>query len=144
MIRLFQPRDLPGVLKIEKRSFDADAWPAELFRVYALQCGRLFFVARVGRVVAGYSITCVVKNTADIASIAVLPEHRGRHIASKLLTKTIAKVRRAGVGAVTLMVRRDNRSAIELYRRFGFVRTHTVHGYYEDGAVAWRMRRVLL
>lgn len=143
MIRLYHSRDLPGVLKIEKRSFETDAWPAELFRVYAMQCPRLFFVARVGRVVAGYSITCVVKGTADIASIAVLPEYRGRHIASKLLTRTIDKVRRAGVGTVTLMVRRDNLSAIDLYRKFGFVRTHTVHGYYEDRAVAWRMRLVL-
>lgn len=140
MIRRFQIRDLPGVLNIEKQSFGVDAWPADLFREYARECPRLFFVARVGRVVAGYSITCIARNTADIASIAVLPEFRGRRIASKLLTRSIAKVRRQGVRAVTLMVRRDNRGAIDLYRKLGFLRTHTVHGYYADGAVAWRMR----
>ena len=31
------------------------------------------------------------------------------------------------------MVRRDNQSAIELYRKFGFIRTASVHWYFEDG-----------
>lgn len=143
MIRRFQIGDLPRILRIEKQSFGADAWPAGLFREYARACPRLFLVAWVGRVAAGYSITCIGKNTAEIASIAVLPEYRGRLIASKLLSRTIRKLQRVGVDAITLMVRRDNRGAIDLYRMFGFVRTATVHGYYEDGAVAWRMRLAL-
>jgi [ribosomal protein S18]-alanine N-acetyltransferase len=42
--------------------------------------------------------------------------------------------------SVTLMVRRDNRAAIHLYRRFGFRRVATVDAYYEDGAAGWRMK----
>ena len=143
MIRRFQSRDLPRILKIENQSFGVDAWPAGLFREYARACPRLFLVAWVGRVAAGYSVTCVNKNTADIASIAVLPRYRGRRIASKLLQRTITKLQRLGVDTLTLMVRRENHGAIELYRKFGFVRTATVAGYYEDGATAWRMRLVL-
>ena len=139
-IRRYQPRDLPRILKIENQSFGADAWPAELFREFGEECPEMFLVARVGLRVAGYSITCTAKNAAELASIAVLPKFRGRGVASALLARSIRAVRRRPATALWLMVRRDNHAAIDLYRRFGFVRTATVYGYYEDGAVAWRMR----
>lgn len=41
------------------------------------------------------------------------------------------------------MVRRDNAAAIRLYKKFGFVRTARINGYYEDGSAAWRMRLLL-
>ena len=141
MIRKYQPRDLPGVLAIEKASFGADAWPAELFREYARECPRLFLVAEVDGTIAGYIIACVGKDRAEIASIAVLPEYRGRRVAFRLLARALRVLEGLGARNVTLMVRRDNSSAIELYRKFGFVRTATVHGYYGDGAAAWRMKR---
>lgn len=141
MIRKFQPRDLTGVLKIENASFGADAWPAELFRDFARECPGLFLVAEVKGVAAGYVIGCLHKDRGEIASLAVLPRYRGQGIASRLLTRTLRALERLEAGAVLLMVRRENLAAIELYRQFGFVRTATVYGYYEDGAVAWRMRR---
>jgi [ribosomal protein S18]-alanine N-acetyltransferase len=141
VIRKFHPRDLAGILKIENASFGVDAWPAELFREYARACPRLFLVAELNGTIAGYIIACLEKERAEIASIAVLPRYRGRRIASQLLTRTLRTLEGLGASTVSLMVRRDNLSAIELYRKFGFIRTATVHGYYEDGAVAWRMKR---
>jgi [ribosomal protein S18]-alanine N-acetyltransferase len=143
VIRLFHIRDLPKILNIEKQSFGADAWPEGLFLEYSRNSRGLFLVVWVGRVAAGYSIASTRKDTAEIASIAVLAEYRGRKLASKLLTRTIWRLRRMSIEKIMLMVRRDNHGAIDLYRKFGFVRTATVHGYYEDGAVAWRMRLVL-
>jgi ribosomal-protein-alanine acetyltransferase len=139
-IRRFRVGDLPRILTIERESFGTDAWPAELFREYAAECPEMFLVARAGLRVAGYSITCMVRHGAEIASIAVLPRFRGRGIARALLARSIRMVRRREAAAIWLMVRRDNRAAIELYRSFGFARTGTVYAYYEDGSVAWRMR----
>ncbi len=139
-VRLFEGRDLPRILKIEASSFGHDAWPAELFREYARASPRLFLVALVGRKIAGYSIACIGRNAAELASIAVLPEYRGLGIASELLTATLRKVRRRGATAVWLMVRPDNAAAIRLYRKFGFVRTSRVRRYYEDGSAGSRMR----
>lgn len=132
--------ELPSILKIERESFGADAWPPDLFREYARYNPRLFLVARAGPGIAGYSITCVTPGKAEIVSIAVSPKYRGRGIASRLLSASIRGAWRAGASTVMLMVRRDNTAAIQLYRRFGFVRTATVKGYYEDGGTGWRMR----
>ena len=142
-IRPFEARDLPRILRIENSSFGKEAWPAELFQEYALESPKLFLVATAGRRLAGYSIACVRRQTAELASIAVLPEYRGRGVATKLLRTTLRKVRRQGATAMWLMVRSDNEPAIRLYRTFGFVRTATVRGYYEDGSSGWRMRVML-
>ena len=139
-IRRFRRGDLPRILKIEQESFGVDAWPADLFEEYAAVTPELFLVARAGLRVAGYSITSMVRHGAEIASIAVLPQFRGRGVARRLLARSIRDVRSRGAAALWLMVRRDNYPAIELYKRFGFVRTATVAGYYEDGATGWRMR----
>lgn len=140
-VRLYRSADLPHILKIEKASFGADAWPRELFIDYARHCPELFLVAEIDAVIAGYSIASLTrKGNAEIDSIAVLPRWRGHGVARLLLARTLRKLRSAEVGSVGLMVRRDNPGAIRLYRSFGFVRTGTVSGYYEDGATAWRMR----
>lgn len=139
-IRLFEARDLPRILRIENSSFGKDAWPAELFQEYALASPKLFLVAAVGRRLAGYSIACIQRRTAELASIAVLPEYRGRGMATQLLKTTLRKVRRLGATNMWLMVRPDNETAIRLYRTLGFVRTASVRGYYEDGSSGSRMR----
>ncbi len=142
-IRIFRLNDLAGIIRIEKASFGIDAWPAALFRYYAGEYPALFYVAVVDRRIAGYGITCVTGETAEIVSIAVLPRYRGRRIARMLLRKTIAKAQRLGATSVWLMVRRDNLVAIQLYKSMGFARTITIGRYYEDGAAAWRMRMPL-
>jgi ribosomal-protein-alanine acetyltransferase len=139
-IRLFEARDLPRILRIENSAFGTDAWPAELFQEYASISPKLFLVAVMGRSIAGYSIACVQRHAAELASIAVLPAYRGRGVATSLLKATLRKVRRQGAAAMWLMVRPDNRTGIGLYRKFGFVRTSSVREYYEDGSTGCRMR----
>lgn len=142
-IRRFKPSDLPSILKIEKISFGPDAWPPKLFREYAEAWPKLFLVAAAGRRIVGYSITCIVRQAAELASIAVLPEFRGRGVATSLLKAAINKVRREGIAAMWLMVRPDNKTAASLYKKLGFVRTSRVSRYYEDGSPGTRMRAVL-
>ena len=57
-----------------------------------------------------------------------------------MMNYTAAKLKRRGESNWCLNVRIKNESAIRLYRRFGFVRSRTLRGYYEDGGDAWRMR----
>ena len=142
-IRMFEPRDLPRIVRIERASFGEFAWPASTFESLAFASRRLFLVAYAGRVLAGYSVTVRSRHGAELVSIAVYPRYRRHHVASALLRTTIRKVRRSGAAAMWLMVRRENAGAIAFYRKFGFVRTATVAGYYEDGAAGWRMRLAL-
>ena len=138
----FQPKNLKRILQIESESFPSDEWPRELFKQYASSCP-LFLVAKVGRVIAGYSITSVQEQRAELLSLAISRRFRGQGIAAQMLRFTIQRLRARGVRFMMLMVRRNNARAIQLYRRFRFVRVRTVAGYYEDGETAWRMKKTL-
>jgi ribosomal-protein-alanine N-acetyltransferase len=136
----FENNDLPSILRIEQESFDRDAWSQEVFLEYACAASDLFLVARVGGRIAGYSIACLARHGAEIASLAVRPRYRQEGVATVLLKTTIRRVRRSGAQAVWLMVRRQNDEAIRLYRKLGFVHTGTVPNYYDDDVSGWRMR----
>jgi ribosomal protein S18 acetylase RimI-like enzyme len=57
-----------------------------------------------------------------------------------MMNYTATMLRRLGEPSWSLNVRTKNEGAIRFYRRFGFVRSRTLRGYYEDGGDAWRMR----
>jgi ribosomal-protein-alanine N-acetyltransferase len=139
-VRLFEPGDLPVVLRMERESFENDAWPRELFLEYAAIAPDLFLIAHVEGHAAGYSIALLTRHGAEIESLGVRPRYRGRGVATRLVRASLKKVRRRGARVVWLMVRRENAAAVALYRKLGFERTATVPDYYEDGGTAWRMR----
>jgi [ribosomal protein S18]-alanine N-acetyltransferase len=141
-VRVFEKSDLPGILRIERESFDRDAWPRELFLEYAAAVPDLFLVARVGGRIAGYSIGCLTRHGGEIASLGVRPVHRQRGVATALLRAMLRKLRRMGAQAVWLTVRRRNEAAIHLYRKLGFMRTSTVPNYYKNSS-GWRMKMEL-
>jgi [ribosomal protein S18]-alanine N-acetyltransferase len=125
------------VVDIERASFGKDAWPAELFVEYWRQSPDLFLIARLGRRIAGYSITRTNWRGAELESIAVDPRYRGRGVAQALLDATVAQLP-AGM-ALRLMVSTANDAALRFYRQYGFVRTRLVKRYYGKSRDAWRM-----
>jgi [ribosomal protein S18]-alanine N-acetyltransferase len=136
-IREFERRNLGRVVQMERASFGKDAWPAEWFIEYWRESPKLFLVARLGRRMAGYSITRTSWRGAELESIAVDPRFRGRGVARALLDATVARLE--GAGALRLMVSTTNASALRFYRQYGFVRTRLVKRYYGAGRDAWRM-----
>jgi ribosomal-protein-alanine N-acetyltransferase len=141
IIRTFEIRDLPGVLRIERECFQQDAWPREAFLEYARTVPNLFLVAGPeGIGSAGYTIARLTRHGGEIASLAVRRSYRKKGVATALLRAAIRKLRRAGVKAVWLTTRRENAAAIQLYQKLGFVRTRTVPNYYRNRSPGWRMR----
>ncbi|MGI6367288.1 MAG: GNAT family N-acetyltransferase [Anaerolineae bacterium] len=63
----------------------------------------------------------------SLSNIAVVPEARGRGIASALVDETIARLRHRGARYVVLQVRPDNAIARGLYQRRGFILADRVH-----------------
>jgi [ribosomal protein S18]-alanine N-acetyltransferase len=139
-IRHARRSDLDRIVEIEKLSFSSEAWNRDLFLDYLLGCPGLFLVAKVGRRIAGYSITCATRSGAELVSIAVDPAFREHGVGTAMMNYTAAKLKRRGESNWSLNVRIKNEGAIRLYRQFGFVRSRTLRGYYEDGGDAWRMR----
>ena len=144
-IRLLRLSDLDGVLQIEHASFTKDAYDRNLFAEFSHKCGDLFLVAARGRKLCGYMIACIggraAANRAELVSIALDPEIRGKGIASALMDSTLRRLRRRGVVRLLLMVKVTNQPAIAFYERYGFTRSRIVRRYYEDGADGWFMAK---
>jgi ribosomal-protein-alanine N-acetyltransferase len=138
-IRPATRRDLRRILDIEAASFGREAWDRLIFEGALAESPDLFVVARLAGRIAAYSITSIEHGTGELLSIAVHPLCRRTGVGEALMRFTKGELKRRGVTAWRLMVRIDNEGAIGFYRRFGFVRTRTVRGYYARGVDGWRM-----
>ena len=139
----FRLRHLARVLRIERASFGAEAWPRKYFLELYRDCRDFFVVAKVGGRVAGYAVACAEKRNAEIASLAVHPDYRRRGVAGVLMRHTLRELGAAGVGRVELMVRTGNTAGAQLYRSLGFRRVRMVPRYYEDGGDGVLMVRAI-
>jgi ribosomal-protein-alanine acetyltransferase len=133
-----------AVLAIEYASFDAEAYPESLFRLYAADPRSLFLIAKTADGIVGYIIARIDRWGAEIVSLAVHPSSRNRGIGRKLLSAAVGRMLRRNARSIRLMVRFDNTGAAKFYRNRGFRPMGRVPGYYEDGAAAIRMRLQLI
>jgi ribosomal-protein-alanine N-acetyltransferase len=135
-------QDLDGVMAVEHACFvnhtsrDAFEWEArhsDVSRVYVLR-------HEVGAIV-GFCAAWVVLDELHINSLAVLPEWRGRGLASGLLAAVVEASLGEGARRATLEVRMSNTPARALYARFGFTQAGIRRGYYtspaEDALILW-------
>ena len=139
----FRLRHLARVIRIERASFGAEAWPRKYFLELYRDCRDFFVVAKVGGRIAGYAVACAGKRNAEIASLAVHPDYRRRGVADALMRQTLAELGAAGVGRVELMVRTGNTAGAQLYRSLGFRRVRMVPRYYEDSGDGFLMARAI-
>jgi ribosomal-protein-alanine N-acetyltransferase len=139
-VRPFHPRDLDRILEIEQGSFGPDAWDRELFLEYSRRCPELFLVARHGRRIGGYIITCTRPKEAELVSIAVDPRDRRRGLGRAMLDETLTQLRSRRVSTWWLMVATSNDPAIRFYESYGFARKRRTKRYYGAGRDAWRMK----
>jgi [ribosomal protein S18]-alanine N-acetyltransferase len=87
---------------------------------------------------AGFVLSRTVLDGAEILTIALAPEARGRGHAGALLSRHLDALSRRGVRQVHLEVEEGNAPAAALYRRHGFRETGRRTGYYRkaDGGRA--------
>jgi ribosomal-protein-alanine N-acetyltransferase len=134
-------RHLRGVLRIETQVYPRP-WTLGLFMSeLGFRQSRVYLVARVGTVVAGYGGVMLVDHDAHITTIAVDPTWQRKGIATRLLVGLARNAVEHGAESLTLEVRMSNIGAQDLYRRFGFAPAGVRKGYYaetnEDALVMW-------
>lgn len=78
----------------------------------------------------GFVVTRCVVDEAEILSVALAPEARGRGYSRLLLVTHVNNLANAGIGQVHLEVEEGNRPALALYRRLGFAQVGQRVGYY--------------
>lgn len=138
----FREVHLDPLYAIESRSFGPDSYNRESFAKLCQDNRDLLFVATLCGEVVGYVMGERRSRSAEIVSLAVDREYRGRGLGKKLLLRLLKRLRAEGTVTVFLMVRTDNLVAANLYRDCGFQTLRRVSHYYMDGADALRMKLV--
>jgi ribosomal-protein-alanine N-acetyltransferase len=90
--------------------------------------------ATAGRALAGFIMSRLAADEAEILSVAVARNWRGRGLAGKLLALHLRRLAGLGVRTVFLEVGEANDPAIALYGRAGFVEVGRRENYYDDGS----------
>ena len=134
-------RHLRSVLRIEAQVYPRP-WSLSLFMSeLALRSTRVYYVARVEGVVAGYAGLMMTVDDGHITTIAVDPAWHRHKIATRLLLALARQALARGATSLTLEVRVGNKAAQELYRKFGFRPCGIRKNYYvetnEDALVMW-------
>ena len=76
------------------------------------------------RVVGWCDITPIDRPTkahGGVLGMGILPEHRGKGIGTALIRETLKRAKVAGITRVELTVREENRRAVALYEKLGFL-----------------------
>jgi ribosomal-protein-alanine N-acetyltransferase len=97
----------------------------------------------VGQLFVGFILSRLAAGEAEILSIALAPNWRGRGYAHPLLDFHIRRLAGLGVRAIFLEVDEHNAPATGLYRNAGFYEVGRRQRYYDSGATALVLRRDL-
>ncbi len=139
MLRPLAESDLDRVLELEPVLFGAGAWSAQVYREELAHPGRYYVAAEQDGVLVGYAGIALGED-AEVMTVGVAPEYRGRGLGAALLTDLLDRARQARARRVFLEVRAGNETAQRLYERAGFRAIGTRPGYYGDeDAVVMRL-----
>ena len=86
--------------------------------------------------ITGYIVLSIVKDEAEILSIAVGENFRRQGCAKLLMKEGFDLIKKSNVKKIFLEVREDNICAINLYRSFGFKVISERKNYYKDKKTA--------
>ncbi len=135
--------DFRSTCEVEVRCFE-HPYPARLLFAFIVLFPEYYFVAECNDTVVGYVIGFVERGeVGHIASIAVLPEYRGRGLGKKLLGAIEDAFRKKGLREAVLEVSVKNKIAINLYLSSGYRIVGRMKNYYPDGSDAFIMRKTL-
>lgn len=139
-LRPMQPSDIPDVLAVERAIFSAP-WTEGMFRDELSARGRVYLLAEDAGEVAGYGGVMVLDGDAHLMTVAVVPRHRRRRLATRIVLALVEAALDLGASHLTLELRVSNEPARRLYEQFGFAPVGIRPGYYrdEDALVMWAL-----
>lgn len=131
------PGDLDAIMAIEERSFPTDAWSRETMASELSSPHGRYLVDEVDGEIVGYGGVRALQGgaDADIQTIALLAEHRGRSRGRALLHALLRAAAARGAREMFLEVRADNPPAEGLYRAEGFEEIGRRPRYYQPDDV---------
>ncbi len=138
-IRQMTMSDLDQIMALERLSFPTP-WTKGMF-IDVLSSGLGALVLEQGERIAAYVIFYMAATEGHVMNVAVDPQARRKHLATRLLAHTFGLLREKGITECYLEVREGNLGAQRLYGNFGFEVIGRRRKYYvETGEDALVMR----
>ncbi len=138
--------DLDALSRLESLSFEGDRFTRRQLAHLLNRAHALTWVADTTEgALLGYGTLLFRRNSrsARLYSFCVHPDARGTGLGRRLLETLEREALDRGMQRLTLEVRADNRVAMSLYRRMGFLPRCWLEDYYVDGCAAWQMDKTL-
>ena len=124
------PEIVDAVYNIEEKSFKKP-WSRQEFVNETHNSLAKYFCVKTGEKIVGYIGVWKIFDEGHITNVAVLPECRGQGYGSILVEKLISYADDEKMSLLTLEVRKSNQTAINLYKKYGFLEVGLRKNYYE-------------
>lgn len=133
------PGDAGQLARLHAQGFYR-GWPVSDFEAYlaAPKVTPCYVAMDAKRNISGFALIRLAGDEAELLTIAVDKWRRNKGLGQALLRAAFDDLRQSPVRSMFLEVADDNKSAIALYRGFGFADVGTRKGYYPrpDGSAA--------
>jgi len=140
------PRDAAAIAALHANSFRR-GWSEQEIEGLLIDRHVIAHRATIGGKLAGFMMSRLVEDEAEILSVAVAERQQGRGLARKLLSLHLRRLAGLGARTVFLEVDEHNKPAIQLYDRAGFREISRRPNYYpvagSKAAAALVLRRTL-
>ena len=153
VIRNCEEKDLPFVININMLTLP-EHYSDYFFSSILAELPEAFIVAEIKNQIVGY-IMCKIEfgfsnfrklgfvKKGHVVSVAVLEEHRGKGVGTALMLEGINGIIIRKSEEIYLEVRVSNESAVQLYKKLGFIIKSRLKSYYRDGEDAFLMAKDL-
>ena len=144
VIRRMVEADVPKVAESERLGY-AFPWSEGIFRD-CIRAGYHCRVIELDEQFAAYAVLSTGAGEAHVLNVCVRPEYRFRGLGRRMMEHLFDVARACGAHDLFLEVRPSNRSAQQLYERYGFARIGIRRGYYpaRDGREDALVMRIAL
>lgn len=134
--------DLPVFVSLDKDLFPYSPWSASQYKEEFSSPTRYYVVAlNEQQSIIGYAgVFAPGQAEADILTVGVVPEYRGKGIAKELIVLLTDWANAQGSTAMMLEVKTDNHEAIGLYESLGYLKLNVRKDYFGTGLDAQVMR----
>jgi ribosomal-protein-alanine N-acetyltransferase len=124
-------RDAPKLAELHGASFHR-GWGEGEFEAMLTERNTLAHRLKLGRKTIGFAVSRIAADEAEILSIAVDANHRGRGLSRNLLLTHLGHLAGRGVRSVFLEVEENNQPARRLYQGVGFAVAGRRERYYRQ------------
>jgi len=132
-IRPAASADLEAIAGVERICFERPWTERQISNEIDLPAAQLWVLEDASGAVIGFAALRQVSDESELLRIALLPAHRRRGEARRLLDKVLREAARGGAERCHLEVDSRNLAAIALYRDAGFAQSGARRAYYETG-----------